>query len=63
MMDALDLYDRHERDRERQLEERPMCSNCQEHIQDERAFYNDGEWICLDCLKRDFIRDVEDFVG
>ena len=62
MMDALDLYARHECEQERRLSKRPICYNCQEHIQDERAYYANDVWICIDCLERDFMRDVEDYI-
>jgi transposase-like protein len=32
------------------LEQRPVCADCDEHIQDEFAYYINGEWICKDCM-------------
>lgn len=34
----------------RQLERLPMCADCDNHIQDEEAYYINGEWICEDCM-------------
>lgn len=34
----------------RQLEELPVCADCDEHIQEETAFYINGEWICESCM-------------
>jgi formylmethanofuran dehydrogenase subunit E len=34
----------------RQLEALPVCADCDEHIQDERAYYINGEWICMACM-------------
>lgn len=32
------------------LERRPVCADCENPIQDETAFYINGEWICRDCM-------------
>lgn len=29
----------------------PECSICGDHIQQERAFYKDGFWICHECYE------------
>lgn len=34
----------------RQLERLPMCADCDNHIQDENAYYINGEWICEHCM-------------
>ena len=34
---------------ERELERRPVCVKCKEHIQDEDAYEIDGEYYCDDC--------------
>lgn len=34
----------------RQLERLPVCADCDEHIQDESAYYINGEWICKNCM-------------
>lgn len=48
--DPLMDYSRYEADQERQLEQLPVCEDCGEHIQDETAFYINGEWICESCM-------------
>lgn len=48
--DPLMDYSRYEADQERQLEQLPVCEDCGEHIQDDTAFYINGEWICHDCM-------------
>lgn len=40
------------------LEKLPVCADCGEHIQDEEAYFKDGEWICescMDCYRRDVL--------
>ena len=32
------------------LEALPVCADCDEHIQDEKAYYINGEWICMNCM-------------
>ena len=40
----------HEAEKERWLQSRPVCSECEEHIQDDECFEIGGELICPDCL-------------
>ena len=49
--DPIADYERYEREQQRQLERLPKCSDCGQHIQDEEAYYLNGEWICLECGK------------
>lgn len=44
--DNYDLFARHDAEQEAQLKKLPECSECGEHIQDEEAYYINGEWIC-----------------
>ena len=32
------------------LAKRPVCAECGHPIQDESAYYINGEWICEDCM-------------
>ena len=34
----------------RQLEQLPCCADCDQPIQDETAYYINGEWICENCM-------------
>jgi formylmethanofuran dehydrogenase subunit E len=43
-------FERWDAEREARLEQYPTCGDCEEHIQDETAFYINGEWICEDCM-------------
>lgn len=40
----------HDAEQEAWLAERPVCADCDEHIQDESAYYINGEWICMNCM-------------
>lgn len=43
-------YDRYCAEQERAIARLPICVDCDEPIQDEDAYYINGEWICLDCM-------------
>lgn len=43
-------FDRYDAEQNRRLEQRPVCADCEEHIQDETAYYINGEWICVNCM-------------
>ena len=48
--DPIADFDRWDADQQKQIGELPVCEDCGEHIQDETAFYINGEWICHDCM-------------
>lgn len=53
--DAENYADEHEE----ALEKMPVCESCGEHIQDEYAYYINDEWICEECLKSEYRREVK----
>ena len=59
-MDNYDMWERHQNALDQMLERRPVCAYCDEHIQDERCYYINGEYICLDCMKNNFEVNTED---
>lgn len=38
-------------EQEDKLSQRPICSECQEHIQDEAYYEIDGHYYCPSCVK------------
>lgn len=48
--DSYDVWAYHDAQQEKALSERPVCADCDEHIQEEFAFYRHGEWLCESCL-------------
>ena len=54
LQDNYDLFKEHEREQERWLRKRPLCSYCDEHIADEFAYNINGEWVCEVCMERHF---------
>lgn len=55
--DPLADFDSWDAEQNRQLERLPRCADCDEPIQDETAYYINGEWICEDCMEA-YRRDV-----
>lgn len=61
LMDCIDLWKAHDRAQARKLERLPICSECEEPIQDEVCFEFDGELICPRCLKDNHKRHTDDY--
>ncbi len=60
-MDNYDLFERHEAEQEKWLAKRPICSCCEEHIQDDRLYIINDEFICPDCIE-DFSHCTDDYM-
>lgn len=58
--DSYSLWEANEARLERELANRPVCAECGEHIQDERAFKDDDKWLCEDCYLGHLVY-VEDY--
>ena len=60
--DNYDLWEAHEAEQEKQLERLPVCEVCGKPIQDEHLYLINDEFVCQDCLDRDFRKCVDDYV-
>ena len=60
--DNYDIWEAHERELEKRLERLPVCDVCNQPIQDEHLYLINDEFICPECLERDFRKDVDDYV-
>lgn len=56
-------YERYSEHQEKALKIRPLCSHCDEHIQDEFCYVINGEVICEACMDRFYRKDVDDLKG
>ena len=56
--DNYDLFESHDTEQAKQMDKLPECEYCGEKIQDEYAYYIDDCWICEDCMKENFRREV-----
>jgi formylmethanofuran dehydrogenase subunit E len=61
-MDVTDLLVSYEEDREKRLERRPVCSICGEHIQEDKCYRINDEFVCPSCLE-EFEVWTEDYEG
>ena len=58
--DNYDIYMAHEREMEQRLARRPVCSYCEQPIQDDFFYEIDCEKVCPECLELHFRRMVEE---
>ena len=56
--DPLADFDRYDEEQARKLKRLPRCSQCDQHIQNDYAYYINGEWICDDCIN-EYRREVD----
>jgi len=54
-------FHRWDAEQQSQIDQLPECADCGEVIQDETAFYINGEWICEDCIDA-YRKDVTDYI-
>ena len=47
---------------DRQLEQRPVCSECGHHIQADHYYDINGEVVCPECLENYYRKEVEDYI-
>lgn len=62
MDDNYSLWEAKEQDFERWLKTRPICCECEEHIQDEFCYEINGEYICEGCMEQNHRKWTEDCV-
>ena len=60
--DVYDLWEAHDQEQEQALEKLPYCEICGNPIQDEHLYLINDEFVCQECLDRDFRKDVNDYV-
>lgn len=54
-------WERNEAKKEAWLTKRPVCSYCGEPIQDEHLYLINDEFVCQECLEREFRKQTEDY--
>ena len=60
MVDNYDIWDAHDREMERKLENLPLCECCGNPIQQDTAVRINGDCYCDDCL--DEMREDTEYV-
>lgn len=61
--DPLSDFDRYDRQQNEELNKRPKCCYCGEHIQDDFCYEINGEYFCEDCLDMHFRKAVDDIIS
>ena len=62
MIDNYDMWERYDRERERELEKFPLCDCCRERITDEHLYHIEGYIYCEKCLNEEFRKRTEDYM-
>lgn len=55
-------FNRLDREQQRELERRPVCVECDEHIQENYFFEVNGECVCTRCMIDNHRKGVNDYV-
>ena len=63
--DPIADFERHDAEQSKKLANLPLCSICNEPIQQEKAVYYNDQWCCEECeeefwqgIRGDFLEDV-----
>jgi formylmethanofuran dehydrogenase subunit E len=62
MGDPLKDFEIHDARQSMWLKRRPVCSECDEHIQDECCYEINGELVCEECMEMNHKKYVEDYI-
>ena len=55
-------YDRYSEEQDKQLQKYPQCSICDTYITDDYLYEINDEFVCEECLKDNFRKNVEDYI-
>ena len=56
-------FERYDAEQERELQKLPICSECDEPIQEEHCYEINDELICPDCMEKYHRKLVDDYVS
>lgn len=60
--DNYDIWQRQDDERERQLEKRPECADCGQHVQADHYYLINDEVICPDCLEAGYRKEIDEYI-
>lgn len=55
-------FEKYDAEQQKELEKLPVCSHCDEPIQDEHYYEINDEVVCEECLEQNFRKSVDDYV-
>lgn len=61
--DPIADFDSRDAEEAKWLESLPNCDICGKPIQDKHLYLINDEFVCQDCLERDFRKWTDDYVG
>lgn len=61
--DNYSMFEKHDAEQHKMLQELPVCEYCRNEIQDDFYFEINDEAICEECLKEHFRKAVGDYVS
>ena len=64
-MNIPDNYDRwelHDEEQQKWLNKRPLCSECQEPIQEDYCYEIGSKLLCKDCMRDSYQVDTDTFI-
>lgn len=56
-------YARYDYERQKEIDSLPVCEICGEPIQDDYLFDLEGALVCEECLKSEYRKPVENYIG
>lgn len=62
MLDNYDFFVMHDMKQAKWLAKLPRCCCCDEPIQDDFLYDIDGDLYCEDCMRKEFMKYVDDYV-
>lgn len=55
-------FDRFDRMQQKELEQRPVCADCGEPVQEDYFYLINDEVICTNCLESGYRKPIEDYI-
>jgi RNA polymerase-binding transcription factor DksA len=62
LLDNYDMFEQHDRERERELRKFPKCDCCGEPITDEHLYHIGYYFYCEACVNEEFRERTEDYM-
>lgn len=59
-MDNYDRWEAHDAEQERKLQKLPICSECENPIQDEHCYEVNGKYTCPGCMEKNHKKWTDD---
>ena len=61
--DPVEDYARWDAEQQRRLKKNPVCSYCEEHVQEDYFYLINDEVVCVGCLEAFCRKSTDDYLG